>query len=135
TSAMYPRTRATSRQDPVSLADPSAVRYRSCRVPPRDPLRSDVFNATLALASRSEEHTSELQSLTNIVCRLLLEKKTPTERPGAVAPERTGPENAGTADLRARTDRPSASSGAQPTSEAAPPYRACRSSRRRPTPD
>src|SRR5438046_430474 len=25
---------------------------------------------------RSEEHTSELQSLTNIVCRLLLEKKT-----------------------------------------------------------
>src|SRR5437016_7101398 len=26
-------------------------------------------------ASRSEEHTSELQSLTNIVCRLLLEKK------------------------------------------------------------
>src|SRR5262249_59380210 len=26
-------------------------------------------------SSRSEEHTSELQSLTNIVCRLLLEKK------------------------------------------------------------
>src|SRR5258706_248955 len=26
--------------------------------------------------SRSEEHTSELQSLTNFVCRLLLEKKT-----------------------------------------------------------
>src|SRR5258706_14692801 len=28
-----------------------------------------------ALEPRSEEHTSELQSLTNIVCRLLLEKK------------------------------------------------------------
>src|SRR5258706_10889127 len=27
------------------------------------------------VAQRSEEHTSELQSLTNIVCRLLLEKK------------------------------------------------------------
>src|SRR5258706_3866220 len=26
---------------------------------------------------RSEEHTSELQSLTNLVCRLLLEKKHP----------------------------------------------------------
>ena len=26
-------------------------------------------------AYRSEEHTSELQSLTNLVCRLLLEKK------------------------------------------------------------
>src|SRR5262249_61846876 len=30
------------------------------------------YNTPLA---RSEEHTSELQSLTNIVCRLLLEKK------------------------------------------------------------
>src|SRR5262249_60600095 len=28
-----------------------------------------------ASAHRSEEHTSELQSLTNLVCRLLLEKK------------------------------------------------------------
>src|SRR5258706_12028434 len=28
-----------------------------------------------AAALRSEEHTSELQSLTNLVCRLLLEKK------------------------------------------------------------
>src|SRR5438093_9526510 len=28
-----------------------------------------------AAAWRSEEHTSELQSLTNLVCRLLLEKK------------------------------------------------------------
>src|SRR5438046_3950254 len=27
------------------------------------------------IAGRSEEHTSELQSLTNLVCRLLLEKK------------------------------------------------------------
>src|SRR5258706_9932827 len=27
------------------------------------------------LVERSEEHTSELQSLTNLVCRLLLEKK------------------------------------------------------------
>src|SRR5262249_56381515 len=29
---------------------------------------------------RSEEHTSELQSLTNLVCRLLLEKKKRTDR-------------------------------------------------------
>src|SRR5437016_463716 len=27
------------------------------------------------MSTRSEEHTSELQSLTNLVCRLLLEKK------------------------------------------------------------
>src|SRR5262249_58576780 len=30
-------------------------------------------------ARRSEEHTSELQSLTNLVCRLLLEKKKRTQ--------------------------------------------------------
>src|SRR5437016_7335961 len=29
----------------------------------------------LSALDRSEEHTSELQSLTNLVCRLLLEKK------------------------------------------------------------
>src|SRR5258706_8311261 len=32
------------------------------------------------LLPRSEEHTSELQSLTNLVCRLLLEKKKKDER-------------------------------------------------------
>src|ERR1019366_10703042 len=31
------------------------------------------------LCPRSEEHTSELQSLTNLVCRLLLEKKQNTK--------------------------------------------------------
>src|SRR5438046_7589527 len=31
--------------------------------------------STVAAYSRSEEHTSELQSLTNLVCRLLLEQK------------------------------------------------------------
>src|SRR2546425_6081182 len=34
-------------------------------------------NAILQTHRRSEEHTSELQSLAYLVCRLLLEKKTP----------------------------------------------------------
>src|SRR5258706_1342222 len=34
-----------------------------------------LTRALALLAERSEEHTSELQSLTNLVCRLLLEKK------------------------------------------------------------
>src|SRR5262249_56780864 len=40
-------------------------------------LRRGVHSAHLEQvgAIRSEEHTSELQSLTNLVCRLLLEKK------------------------------------------------------------
>src|SRR5438093_5728906 len=33
----------------------------------------------VAFLRRSEEHTSELQSLTNLVCRLLLEKKNNTK--------------------------------------------------------
>src|SRR5262249_61893465 len=41
---------------------------RLAAVRPRRLLRSSEFRL------RSEEHTSELQSLTNIVCRLLLEK-------------------------------------------------------------
>src|SRR5258706_7210203 len=35
-----------------------------------------VANHVFEKAKRSEEHTSELQSLTNIVCRLLLEHQT-----------------------------------------------------------
>src|SRR5438046_4723677 len=47
-----------------------------------DSLRGTVVNGVThepisraLVFSRSEEHTSELQSLTNLVCRLLLEKK------------------------------------------------------------
>src|SRR5437016_9763401 len=36
-------------------------------------------HTTCAGEPRSEEHTSELQSLTNLVCRLLLEKKKKTK--------------------------------------------------------
>src|ERR1019366_10787574 len=35
--------------------------------------RAHAFDAAAKKACRSEEHTSELQSLTNLVCRLLLE--------------------------------------------------------------
>src|SRR2546427_9596247 len=38
----------------------------------------EAMVALLATASRSEEHTSELQSQSNLVCRLLLEKKKTT---------------------------------------------------------
>src|SRR2546430_3598313 len=52
---------------------------KSSTPPPRDP--SSVCSTTtvsrqISRASpRSEEHTSELQSQSNLVCRLLLEKK------------------------------------------------------------
>src|SRR2546428_7259994 len=44
----------------------------------------DTVEAIISTSAwRSEEHTSELQSRSELVCRLLLEKKTPnTARPG-----------------------------------------------------
>src|SRR5437016_3204672 len=45
------------------------------RVRELDPTRIVIVKKTV----RSEEHTSELQSLTNLVCRLLLEKKNKTK--------------------------------------------------------
>src|SRR5258706_10718316 len=44
---------------------------------PHDP---HAFARRNGVRIRSEEHTSELQSLTNLVCRLLLEKKKTTPK-------------------------------------------------------
>src|SRR5690242_21181247 len=40
-----------------------------------DQAKAKVASANIAVKERSEEHTSELQSHVNLVCRLLLEKK------------------------------------------------------------
>src|SRR2546430_5755757 len=42
--------------------------------------KSSLYRALRLLADRSEEHTSELQSQSNLVCRLLLEKKKKTNK-------------------------------------------------------
>src|SRR5256886_5491714 len=50
-----------------------ALGVRMTQEPTRNP---EIIRAVLqAYLSRSEEHTSELQSQSNLVCRLLLEKK------------------------------------------------------------
>src|SRR3989441_5811434 len=56
------------------------VRVSEIKIPegPSGTLRSPTYMTTLSvgvLKTRSEEHTSELQSLAYLVCRLLLEKK------------------------------------------------------------
>src|SRR5690554_7735927 len=38
-------------------------------------IESDCYAVSVALITRSEEHTSELQSRPHLVCRLLIEKK------------------------------------------------------------
>src|SRR2546425_7023540 len=51
------------------------TRSKKCE-PGREPICTNGVTAALAhFLDRSEEHTSELQSLAYLVCRLLLEKK------------------------------------------------------------
>src|SRR5688572_31001666 len=52
---------------------PPAASHRLLRY--YEPLGLPPRSIRLRLAPRSEEHTSELQSQSNLVCRLLLEKK------------------------------------------------------------
>src|SRR2546430_3101340 len=49
--------------------------------PARDPHPAGASAGLLRPADRSEEHTSELQSQSNLVCRLLLEKKKTKQKP------------------------------------------------------
>src|SRR4051794_2482093 len=69
TSALFPYT-TLFRSDPEHLLD---RRREQPRV--GADLGEGVRVVPEALAERSEEHTSELQSPVHIVCRLLLEKK------------------------------------------------------------
>src|ERR1039458_8828088 len=62
-STLFPYTTLFRSQEPCSSCWPFAQ-----------------FAVRASAAARSEEHTSELQSLRHLVCRLLLEKKTQTEK-------------------------------------------------------
>src|SRR5450432_4395163 len=62
------------RRPPRSTLFPYTTLFRSVPSPP--PLMSRSTRSTRpSVANRSEEHTSELQSRSDLVCRLLLEKK------------------------------------------------------------
>src|SRR2546430_9120248 len=77
-----PRARSVSRPNPDDVCICRCNRKRPNR---RDLLALEdrlesvplllVFHTPPLRAARSEEHTSELQSQSNLVCRLLLEKK------------------------------------------------------------
>src|ERR1039457_5117569 len=66
------------RRPPRSTLFPYTTLFRSIHPAQREaPARAASPNDFDGLVSRSEEHTSELQSPCNLVCRLLLEKKDP----------------------------------------------------------
>src|SRR5699024_11254231 len=70
-----------ARVDAVPGPDPGGRPLRGGRHGPRRHARRDPHRGLLlrpgAAVHRSEEHTSELQSRFDLVCRLLLEKKKP----------------------------------------------------------
>src|SRR2546430_4622135 len=90
------------RRPPRSTLFPYTTLFRSAAArPDRDSCERDrrlhqgsghIEVAGSHRVSRSEEHTSELQSQSNLVCRLLLEKKkNGTDRAGVVNYTRSGP--------------------------------------------
>src|SRR5437899_5934685 len=66
------------RRPPRSTLFPYTTLFRSGRAAlaaPVEAAQSQALHHEVAVKGRSEEHTSELQSLRHLVCRLLLEKK------------------------------------------------------------
>src|SRR2546430_8459143 len=65
------------RRPPRSTLFPYTTLFRSAHKDVRDDFAGPVFlvQRVEGVKHRSEEHTSELQSQSNLVCRLLLEKK------------------------------------------------------------
>src|SRR2546427_474587 len=68
---------------PAFRAPMFQVTIPAASVPPPVAETNEVFPGTVSVMTtpvRSEEHTSELQSQSNLVCRLLLEKKKKTTK-------------------------------------------------------
>src|SRR5688500_19301109 len=78
------RKEARSRRDTVTSHNNRAVMKRTGRVEDADEqVITELcieLNTAVGNVLRSEEHTSELQSPCNLVCRLLLEKKNTKSR-------------------------------------------------------
>src|SRR2546430_17076669 len=74
-STLFPYT-TLFRSAPSTTASPRRPRGSSpTRVSPSSPAGAPAEMMAKPASERSEEHTSELQSQSNLVCRLLLEKK------------------------------------------------------------
>src|SRR5256886_7464157 len=93
-STLFPYTTLFRSQIWVGIFEANAIALELEKVPPPRPMTHDLIKNILEaidarvvkvvvtdLKDRSEEHTSELQSQSNLVCRLLLEKKNNTTHP------------------------------------------------------
>src|SRR2546430_8059475 len=66
---------ATTEIYTLSLHDALPISFEYLAERARTAMEADHVPEAIRLYTRSEEHTSELQSQSNLVCRLLLEKK------------------------------------------------------------
>src|SRR2546430_8763785 len=85
TSSTRTPTPASCAWIPCATRDSSTfvpVRHSRTSIPPEYPASARSVRAAAGSYPRSEEHTSELQSQSNLVCRLLLEKKKQTASGG-----------------------------------------------------
>src|SRR2546425_8082729 len=80
TCFMRPGSHSTNGSRPIcqSICRSRVSVSRSPRTSSTSPFNPVICNCTGCRPTRSEEHTSELQSLAYLVCRLLLEKKKST---------------------------------------------------------
>src|SRR5437588_7127431 len=84
-STLFPYTtlfRSSSHELPAAMPRPPRGRCAPGRRPQVRPTqhgRTDRMRSAAPARARSEEHTSELQSHSDLVCRLLLEKKNKTQ--------------------------------------------------------
>src|SRR5688572_32414763 len=69
------------RRPPRSTLFPYTTLFRSMMMDFDSPPRLMAGSSARPTSIRSEEHTSELQSQSNLVCRLLLEKKKKKQKP------------------------------------------------------
>src|SRR2546430_13112345 len=74
-AAMNPENAWAARSFEASVGQKSTSLPLPSDVCPRPSQRSPIFTVRWGVTLRSEEHTSELQSQSNLVCRLLLAKK------------------------------------------------------------
>src|SRR5262249_56312452 len=79
------------RRPPRSTLFPYTTLFRSVvyGTPGEEMMPPNAKTCASCICVRSEEHTSELQSLTNLVCRLLLEKKKKNTLRGRLSHHRT----------------------------------------------
>src|SRR2546430_11951535 len=84
------------RRPPRSTLFPYTTLFRSMPAATQEAMGAKLVsfypkNAGTEVPTRSEEHTSELQSQSNLVCRLLLEKKNKTDDEASLQPSATVP--------------------------------------------